>query len=69
MMEVKGNNICPKCGCKIEGGYCECYNNTKDVEVEGITVRYTDGTKLEVVKGYLITFDDEGNSNCIGFNV
>lgn len=69
MIEVKGNNVCPKCGCKIEGGYCECYNNAENIEVAGITVRYTNGTKLEVVKGCLITFDDEGNSNCTSLNV
>lgn len=69
MIEIKGNNICPKCGCKIEGGYCECYGSIEKVKIASVTVRYTDGTKLEAVKGYLITFDDEGNSSCIGFNV
>lgn len=33
MLDNRRNEICPKCGCKIEGGYCDCYNNTTNEDV------------------------------------
>ena len=82
MVEIKGNIICPKCGCKVDGGYCECLPTTnikipmpkikepkKGVDVSRIIVEYANGKRVDVVKGYLVSFDDEGNSSCIEFNV
>ena len=29
MLDNIGNEICPKCGCKVEGGYCDCFNTIR----------------------------------------
>lgn len=70
MFDNKENVICPKCGVKIEGGYCECFKPSESQrEVKNIKITYDNGDIEYLIKGYLIAFDDEGNSNCIGFNV
>lgn len=69
MIDTKGNDICPKCGVKIDGGYCECFQPHKPNDVKKITVEYMNGEIKEVIKGYLISLDGEGNSDCIRFHV
>lgn len=64
MVEIKGNTICPECGCKVEGGYCECLQTTSikipmpkvknpknDAEVSRIVVGYMSGKRVDIMKG------------------